>query len=206
MHYEDEPRIFSVGAYPAIQQDALLDYPYDVILSPRFGVWGWGTWRDRWSIVQDKLLNFRHPFSTLDDIPQRAGLDFPMMAKESLSYSGEYFWTGSALALLSLYYDWRHAISRNYLIENIGHNTGQHKSNHTIDYDIAYFEKHNAVEDYPLEKIPPFDVDQTIDQAVQDFIRGLYQAKSLDVRATKRARQPFYRRICLNLWYRMKQI
>ena len=47
--YEDEPAVAGITGlrYP-FSRDVLVDYPYDVFMSPRFSSWGWATWRDRW--------------------------------------------------------------------------------------------------------------------------------------------------------------
>ena len=54
--------VFAVGGSPSLRADALPDYPYDVVLSPRFRCWGWATWAGRWQRVADALPSFVNPF------------------------------------------------------------------------------------------------------------------------------------------------
>lgn len=52
--YENNPRIFSITGYcPPIK--IYKDYPYDVILHPRFNPWGFGIWKDRFDKLEMKI-------------------------------------------------------------------------------------------------------------------------------------------------------
>lgn len=56
--YEKDSRIWSINAY---QQPALRvpgDYPHDVYLNPINMCWGWGTWKDRWHMVDFELTDW----------------------------------------------------------------------------------------------------------------------------------------------------
>jgi hypothetical protein len=79
-HYREDARIFSVSGYcPPIQVPA--DYPFQSFLYPRINSWGWGTWRDRWELVDWEVKDFK---VFITDKKQRArlaqqGADLPVM-------------------------------------------------------------------------------------------------------------------------------
>jgi len=53
-HYSANEQVFAVGGYPSVSK-AVANYPYDVIMSPRFSCWGWGTWAECWNRIADDL-------------------------------------------------------------------------------------------------------------------------------------------------------
>jgi hypothetical protein len=49
--YENDQRIWSVSGFtPNIKVPS--KYPHDIYIGPRPSSWGWGTWKDRWDLVQ----------------------------------------------------------------------------------------------------------------------------------------------------------
>jgi len=173
-HYQSASSIFSVGGYPSLLRDSLPNYPYDVILSPRFSVWGWATWSDRWKQVRDRLFNFKNPFSTPDDVPLRAGADLHTMACEAEHELRGFFWAGTALALLSLYHGWLHALTTGYLVNNIGLNTGQHaRENVNMRTLTAFLAEHNAIADKVPERFPPVEPRSDVAAAVQCYVDAI---------------------------------
>jgi hypothetical protein len=172
-HYETSQEIFSVGGYPHLLKNALPDYPYDVILSPRFSVLGWGTWAGRWKQVQQTMHNFKNPFASPNDVPLHAGFDMPFMATEADHWEKPFFWTGSGLALLSLYHGWLHALTRNYLVNHIGVNTGQHARERAIaQKHEAFYRRHNALVDKIPLRFPVVEPRNDVFTAVQEYVKA----------------------------------
>lgn len=120
--YRQQIRIFSVGGYPIIYPNSLRHYPYDVILSARFACWGWATWADRWQKVGSHLLSYQPHFPSLEQIPRHAGDDVKQIVRSVNKYPGRYW--DYPLILLSLEQNWLHALTKEYLINNIGFNGG----------------------------------------------------------------------------------
>ena len=57
-HYEAHSSVWSVSGYgPPIKWPA--DCDMSVYLAPRSGSWGWGTWLDRWVLVDWEIADFR---------------------------------------------------------------------------------------------------------------------------------------------------
>jgi len=51
--YAENDKVFSVSAWspPHVAHKIAKDYPYDVYAFPRFGCWGWASWRDRFQDI-----------------------------------------------------------------------------------------------------------------------------------------------------------
>src|SRR5438105_1622918 len=56
-HFAQHPRVFSVAGYNWPMK-LPPNYLWDVYFSHRFMSWGWGTWRDRWSMADWDLKDF----------------------------------------------------------------------------------------------------------------------------------------------------
>ena len=54
--YEEQERVFSISAYCAPIQ--FNNYDKDVFFYQRINSWGWGTWRNRWNLVDWELNDF----------------------------------------------------------------------------------------------------------------------------------------------------
>ena len=193
--YAGEESVFSVGAYPYLRSDALPDYPYDVIMCARFNILGWGIWADRWQRVQAQLYDFRQPFPSLADVPTTAGLDLPEFARQAEENTRPFFWTGTGLMLLSAYYGWRHALTRSYLVFNIGRGAGQNVSGFPMPNTIQYFAEHNILQDRLPQRLAPAIADAAVDEAVQEYIRGVYDMMRLDGKNAAARRHPFWARV-----------
>ena len=166
-HYAAEERIFSVGGYPSIKRDALPGYPFDVIISPRFSCWGWGTWADRWKDIERALSNFSNPFGSWKRVPLHAGHDLRDGAR-ILEERPLYSWA-IPVALLCLHRELCHVHTRHYLITNTGNDrTGTHASS---PRQVGFALKHNVIEE-KLPRLFPVSVDLDADvcQSVQQYV------------------------------------
>ena len=121
-HYESEKAIFSVGGYPSILPSSLKNDSNDIFLSPRFSSWGWGTWEDRWKKFD--LLHWKNPFNNVESIPLNAGDDIRTMAIE-VKNNPDLYWD-IKIALSCLRNNYIHALTKYYLVNNIGLKSGDH--------------------------------------------------------------------------------
>lgn len=190
-HYEGVRDVFSVGGYPSLKPDALSAYSFDVILSPRFSCWGWGTWADRWQQVASDLLDFHSPFASPDDVPLDAGDDIPSAVKLTKARPG--FYWDYPISLFSLYYGWLHALTRYYLTKNIGISSGVH--GRAGPHLKRFYEQNNPL----TEKIPSlFPLAQR-----QDEVSVAIQQYLTDVRRAGIKDRQSIRSIPLRLWKRV---
>lgn len=186
-HYKDTQSVLSVGGYPSIRNDALPDYPFDIIFSPRFSVWGWAIWADRWAFIEPKLHYFTNPFDNFEQIPTHAGDDLAYMAKEAEEHQGEFYWTDVCLALLSLKYNLRHVHTKHYTTTNIGINIGVHSFAHSLKNTEQFFAEHNQAEDRVPASLPHEGTDfDKIDKAIQDYVKDVETNLSLDSRLSRK--------------------
>jgi 2-polyprenyl-3-methyl-5-hydroxy-6-metoxy-1,4-benzoquinol methylase len=166
-HYQDEPMIFSVGAYPSIKTNALPDYPFDVIFSPRFSCWGWGTWANRWKTIEETIANFKNPFSSAKNVPFYAGYDLKRGA-ELVEKNPGFYWD-IPISLICLHRRLLNAITRHYLIKNIGVDSGTHGSK-TPQQLIEFTETHNAIGSRIPTEFPPILLRDDICNAIQEYV------------------------------------
>lgn len=171
-HYASECQVFSVGGYPSIAPDALPDYQYDVILSPRFSVWGWGTWADRWQSILSDLHDFKSPFKSLEDVPTHAGTDLAAALQQIQERPG--FYWDLPIALLCLHRGLLHALTRYYLINNLGLSSGTHGS--ASPKVLDFFARHNAISERLPALYPPVFLQEDICQAIQQYLKAAYSA------------------------------
>ena len=170
-HYEDQPQVFSVGGYPVIKREALPDYPYDVILSPRASIWGWGTWASRWDAIRGELLDFKSPYRRPLDVPTLAGFDVPFTV-EAIAKRPDFYWD-SKIAILCLYHGWLNALTKNYLVSNIGMESGDHGS---PDKDASYLIENTRVEEKLPARFPPATLLREVHEAVEEYLADGYRA------------------------------
>jgi hypothetical protein len=186
-HYGPDNQVFSVGGYPSLLAEALPHYPYDVVLSPRFNAWGWGTWADRWHNVADGVRDFQSPFPRPEDVPRFAGEDMGAALRHVMERPG--FYWDLPIALLTLHRRQLHALTRNYLVRNIGIASGTHGN--AGPATVRFYERHNKiVENVPLN-YPPAGLRDDVSSAVQEYIENAYR--------TGKATQPVWREP-RNLW------
>jgi hypothetical protein len=164
-HYRSSTDVFAVGGYPSLRADALPDYPYDVVLSPRFSCWGWATWAGRWKRVSDALPSFANPFGAPESVPLTAGADMPAMARAVAARPG--FYWDIPVSLLCLRHGWLQAITRHYLVTNIGTASGTHGA---TDLNTSYLNRHNVVRDERPERMAPPAPDARVAAAVQRYV------------------------------------
>ncbi|MDR3704380.1 MAG: glycosyl transferase [Paludibacteraceae bacterium] len=60
-YYENKKSVFSVSGYnyPSAMINIPADYEYDVFVSVRNSSWGWGTWADRWKLIDWECENYK---------------------------------------------------------------------------------------------------------------------------------------------------
>ena len=163
--YSKDPKVFAVGGYPSICR-TIDDYPYDVILSPRFSCWGWATWADRWQGVADDLKSGRVPYSSPDEVPRHAGEDLPTALAAVLARPGAYW--DSPLALLCLRRNWFHAITNYYLTTNIGLTSGDH-GNASAEL-VRFMQGCNVIEERVPSRFPAVELDDRVVAAVRAYV------------------------------------
>ncbi len=170
-HYADEKQVFSVGGFPLIKHKALPSYQFDVILSPRFSCWGWGSWADRWHSLAESLVPFKNPFGSADAVPDYAGFDLPGMARQ-IETRPDLSWA-APVALLCLHRGLLHALTRYYLINNIGIASGTHSNPRAKRRRRNYAKKHNCVCDRVPQFYPEVTIQPEVCQAVQEYVREI---------------------------------
>ena len=192
-HYSSNNKVFSVGAYPSILVDALPDYSYDVILSPRFNAWGWGTWADRWHGVAEDLQNFKSPFERPEDVPSYAGRDLSTSLAELIKRPG--FYWDLPIALITLHRRQLHALTRDYIVANIGLTSGTH--GRAGPGARRFFERHNLVKDTVARKLAPASLREDVCEAISKYIDYASRAD--------RERRPVQRAL-RSIWARTRKL
>ncbi len=78
--YEDVKQVMAVTGYTVpVPQSRLDSYPWDVYFLPRFGSWGWGTWRRAWTHYERNL-------QTAYDEAVRQGVDLAQCGSDMKHY------------------------------------------------------------------------------------------------------------------------
>lgn len=169
-HYYEDRQVFAVGSYPSVS-NAIVDYPYDVIMSPRFSCWGWGTWAERWNRITDDLAQRQLPYSSPEEIPNHAGKDLPKCFLKIKNHPDLYW--DYPIVLHCLRNNWLHAITNYYLTNNIGQTSGDHGRAHP---ELIQFMRENNVID---EKIPrKFSIpkaDPRVNLAIHAYLSAVEQ-------------------------------
>lgn len=115
-HYQqDEDVIFSVGGYPTVNEGTVDGYPHDVIISPRFSCWGWGTWANRWNKIRHEMLGGPHDWNA-NNVSDVAGRDIPHALR---IYQPREIWDAT-IAAACVWRGWQHALTRTYMSKNLG--------------------------------------------------------------------------------------
>ena len=183
-HYKNDQQVFSVGGFPHLLKNALPNYPYEVIMSLRFGSWGWGTWAERWQSIVADLRDFQNPYSNPADIPPGAGADLAGYLPRIQARPG--FYWDIPLVLLSLQRQWVHAHTAYYLIQNIGFREGV--SFTTYEPELEHFMHQNVhIQNRLPQVLAPVEVQQDVLDAVEAYIytyqNSTYPAKNSGWRA-----------------------
>ncbi len=83
--YRDCPQVFSIGGYQPLAAHVFKDDPYSLVSSARFSCWGWAAWRDRWQAVLPGIRAYKELFGGLQQVPEIAGSDLPLVARAMAS-------------------------------------------------------------------------------------------------------------------------
>ncbi|MGD0781145.1 MAG: methyltransferase domain-containing protein [Dehalococcoidales bacterium] len=183
-HYYTDEHVFAVGGYPSVSK-TIADYPCDVIMSPRFSCWGWGTWADRWKRIEYDLVQRKLPYSTPDEIPTHAGEDIPASILQIKSHP-DFYWD-IPIALHCLRNNWFHAITNYYLTNNIGLMSGHH--GHSRPELIQFTQENNAIEDKNPRKFSKPEADPRVDSAIRAYLSAVNQAAIPSKDASRTDRQ-----------------
>lgn len=173
-HYAGSKEVFSVGGYQAIDRRRLQHSGSDLVSSPRFTCWGWGTWRDRWEEMAPHLAAFPDLYHGLAQVPDTAGADLPDMARACAAGTLESW--DVKVAIAALYLKKVHLLPTRGLIRNIGLCQGHHGSRqmrraarrHNRNVDLRRHERTRWLEDL----VP----DQDYLRALEDFISAVSDA------------------------------
>jgi 2-polyprenyl-3-methyl-5-hydroxy-6-metoxy-1,4-benzoquinol methylase len=176
--YRKEPKVFSVGGFPHLLAGALPDYPYDVVLSPRFSCWGWGTWADRWHSISGAVRAFSNPFGCAEQVPGLAGADLPGMVVTCEQHPGAYW--DIPVTVLALHRQMLHALTRDYLVCNIGWDSGAHGSPRSNEK--AFRDAHNRLTMTVPRTFPPVVLDRPICEAVQEYLDQIARVSTAQAR------------------------
>jgi len=174
-HYGNEKNVFSVSGYPTVLPEALRDWPFDVIMSPRFTCWGWGTWADRWERIGRRCLDKQIPYETPEDVPSHAGLDL-QRAITKIKVRHGFYWD-IPIALFCLKENMLHAISKWYLTNNIGADSGVHGSTSLPSQRANKFRlKSNPLESRCPCRFPEATPSCEVSVAIQNYLDALHDA------------------------------
>lgn len=162
--YEHDPQVGAVGSFPSILNGSLDDHP-DVIMSPRFSCWGWGSWRFKWTRVCADWLHYKQhgqpPWDT-SKLPGHAGPDIVPLIQ---TYQPGQLWDG-LVAGSFLHHGLLQAITRYYLVHNIGAEI------HVSDSKIRFMWSNNPIQERVPTTFPPRStLDMRVSQAVINYVR-----------------------------------
>lgn len=170
-HYSADEQVFAVGGYPSVSR-AITDYPFDVIMSPRFSCWGWGTWADRWNRIAEDLKQREWPYSAPNEIPTHAGEDLSQSILQ-IRNRPNFYWD-IPIALHCLRNNWFHAITNCYLTNNIGLTSGHH--GHAHPELIQFMQENNAIDEKVPRKFSKPEADPRVDSAIRTYLSAVNQA------------------------------
>lgn len=166
-YYRDDNTIWSISGY-TFPMKALESYPHDVYMSGRGCCWGWGSWADRWDLVDWSMSDYesfkhnwikRHQFA-------RWGKDMPIMLDTQM-YTDHNSW-----AIRWCYAEYKQNMMTVYpkisYIQNIGNDgSGVHASKLAEKFDTELENK----EEYSckFEKLP-------FDESIRrDFVKKYFE-------------------------------
>ena len=168
-HYECSRDVFSIGGYQPVEYRHLKNSHASLVSCPRFMMWGWATWRDRWEFAYPYLSHAWELFHDAQDVPDTAGHDFPRMVRVP-PHQRDVAWDWE-IALTTLWLRQMHLLPTRGLIRSIGQDgTGWHKG-------------HPHVQNRNVSDTPPGEIAWLENvEPHPDYIREL---KKFVVRATR---------------------
>ncbi len=162
--YNNSPEVVTVGSFPSVLSKSLDSYAPDVILSPRFSCWGWGSWSSKWFRFYDDWWSHcqgGQPWR-FDGISGRGGHDIVNAMR--FANPGQYW--DVAMATTMLANNWKQAIPKWYMVRNIGADVHLEPAR----LDLMY--SHNSVTDRVPVVLPgSTDFDDRVCDAVCDYVR-----------------------------------
>jgi hypothetical protein len=172
--YAGQKKVFSVGGFSGIKKGEFSRYPYDVIFSPRFDCWGWGTWADRWQDIAGKAFPFINPYSSWKNVPLDVGRDLRDGAR-NLEQNSHFSWA-CPVAILCLHRGLVHAHTRYYLVRNSGcDGSGQNSFGSAYS---RYIVKHAIIQDRVPKLLPAYEnTDPRVTRAVRRFMEGSFSTE-----------------------------
>jgi len=82
----DDSSVLGVTGYTVPVPRSILDsYPYDCYSFPRIGSWGWGTWRDRWSLYEHDVATAYERAKRWGGNLTAGGNDIPGLIERSIA-------------------------------------------------------------------------------------------------------------------------
>lgn len=196
--YEKDKNILTVGGYPSILSNELNIDSSDNFISPRFSSWGWGTWSDRWFHLG--LSSWKNPYHSIDDIPMTAGDDLRIMAGELEKDPGAYW--DVKIALSSLYSHSYHALTKYYMVNNIGLDSGDHPNSSINVNDFS--KKYNPLVNRIPEKLAAPIYLSKMDGIHQRYIDAVRKYNTLGSKNTKEFILGFLKRILKKVRARLR--
>ena len=132
-YYADDKKIWSISGY-TLPMKSLQKYDKDVFLSYRACSWGWGTWLDRWKLIDWDIPDYQEFKLNKDRVKlfERGGRDLPGMLEsqrngEIDSWAIRWCYWQSKYDMLTVY-------PRVSLVRNIGYDgTGTHGGNEEVE-------------------------------------------------------------------------
>ena len=173
-HYQSAHNVFSVGAYPYLLAEALPDYPYDVIMSARFSVWGWGSWSERWQALAPLIRQFNNPFGQPEHTPNIIGDEIVRMAREIEEIQLQTW--AIPVTILCLHRHYLHAVTRYYLSNDIGLNSGVHFSKPPNPHFLRFIAQHNVLESRVPQHLAPAEWNEQVVEAVRTYVNASFRA------------------------------
>ena len=173
-HYQSAHNVFSVGAYPSIIPADLQMYPYDIIMSMRFSMWGWGTWAERWQAVTPHIRHFKNPYGTPEAVGQVMNPDMAHLMRE-LDKNPQFTWDVQVMVWTHSQ-DYLHALSRRYLSNNLGLDSGIHFSKPKNKHFLRFITHNNPLESVPPQRFAPPKRDEQVIEAVNRYIIAAIRA------------------------------
>jgi len=116
--YQADQSVFSIGGYQPIHSRYFRKNPFRVVSSARFTCWGWATWANQWKEAYPHILRFKTLFNNLQDVPDIAGTDVPIMAR--IASNGEDESWDIKVTIASLWLGKTHLLATHGLVRNIG--------------------------------------------------------------------------------------
>ena len=164
--YKDNPNIWSVGGYcPPINLPE--SYPYDVFLSPMETSYSWGTWMDRWNLIDWEITDFNEFIKDRERVerfcgwkPSRMRLLKRTMRNKNNSWAVRFGYASAKHSMLSV-------LPTNSRVTNIGYDKGEHSCSRL---EASASAKYSAeLDDQPCEFKNDMQLSSKIVTALRDF-------------------------------------